>query len=212
MTRPAWLSVALAQTFGAGFVLVAVVGVFLFAKGCHREPSVPGDKLSPEAQQIIHALDSTAVTFQRQADSLRRVVVHDTVRAVVLRTSEAKSVASAASIERLADSLARVAKTADDWHAAHDARKREVDTLKVALSRADSTADAERDARVKLGVLYGADTLRRISLERLTGDLRTTIDQLEKPCRILWKIGCPSRTTTAGAGVLLGLLGGRALK
>lgn len=212
MKRPAWLSIAMAEYFSMGFVVVVVIGVFLLVKGCHREPSVPGDKLSPEAKQIIRTLDSTAASWQREVDSLRHAVVHDTVRAVVFRTSEAKSVASAAAIERRADSLAKVAVTADQWHGAYDARSLEADTLKVALSKADSVAGAERDARVKLGVLYGADTTRRILVERLNADLRTTIDQLEKPCRILWKLGCPSRTSTAGAGILLGLLAGRALK
>jgi hypothetical protein len=210
--RPAWLSIAMAEYFSMGFVTVVIIGVFLLVRGCHREPSVPDDKLSPEAKKIIRMLDSTAADWRREADSLRTVVVHDTVRAVSFRTIEDRTKVSAAVAERLADSLSRTASSAEEWHAAHDARKAEADTLKLALVAADSVADAERHARVALGIAYGADTLRRVALERLTSDLRTTIGQLEKPCRIVWKLGCPSRTTTAGAGLLLGLLGGRALK
>ena len=206
MKRPDWMP----EAVSLGMVLLIVVSALLIFRSCRRAEDL-ADKLPPAVVTRIDSLDRTKPEFQARTDSILRVVIFDTARAVAFRRAEERAKLAASSAERRADSLAKLATTAQEWHAAYDARTSEADTLKMALARADSVAEAERSARRSLAVAYEADTLRRVALDHLTQDLRDAIKKLEKPCRVVGPIPCPSRSASAGLALLAGALAGRKL-
>lgn len=207
MKRPDWMP----EAISLAMVLLMIVSALLIFRSCRRTEQTEADKLPPAVVKTMDSLDRTKPEFEARKDSIIRVVVFDTARAVAFRRAEERAKLAASSAERRADSLAKLATTAQEWHAAYDARTSEADTLKLALIRADSVSEAERRARVNLSLAYGADTTRRVALEKLTVDLRAAIVKLEKPCRLLGPIPCPSRSASAGLGLLAGALAGRKL-
>jgi hypothetical protein len=195
-----------------GVTAILVVATVLIFRGCGTPKQTEADKLPPAVVKTMDSLAHEQPAFVHRQDSLVKVVVFDTARAVAYRKAEERAKMAAASAERRADSLGRVATSANEWHAAYEARSSQADTLKMALARADSVAEAERSARRTLALAYGADTTRRVAVEKLNADLREAIRSLEKPCRIIGPIPCPSRTASAGLGLLAGAVAGRAVK
>jgi hypothetical protein len=200
-----------AITLSVPLTLLLALAVVMIFKTCGTG-SPPGEKIPPPLQRSIDSLDRTGATFKKALDSLVRLVAIDTARAATYRAAERRAKAVADAAQHRADSLAAEAETNQQWRSAYDARTTEAVGLRKSLWLADSTADAERSARLTLSIAYHADTLRRLTIEKVNKGLRETVDRLEAPCRIVWRVPCPSRTTSAGLGVLSGVLGGRAVK
>lgn len=192
---------------GVGVLAFAVLVAVLFvADSCHREP---GPKIPVETQATIDSLRFTAEAFRRMADSSQRIVVYDTIRSVVIQRVAAKAVETSARLGTTADSLARLAKdSAALWERAYNVRTMEADTLRLAVAQLDTALAYERNARRTLGMVYGADTLRRITTERVNADLQTAISHLQQPCRVLGPIPCPSRSVTLVLSVTAGAAAG----
>jgi hypothetical protein len=212
MMETPWRRWAIAASGTAGVVIAVLLLVWLF-KSCQPAPQ---PKIDPKTQKSIDSLDATKPGFEKTKDSVITIVRHDTIFAKAVNGSAERSKASAAATGRLADSLAavaRLAKTAADsaarWHAAYDERTKERDTLLVTVAKKDSVIRYERDARIGLGILYGADTLRRIAIEKVNEGLKKDINKLQQPCTVpgtFGKVPCPSRTVTMVVSVL-GVLG-----
>lgn len=195
-----------------GVVLAVLVAGYLF-KSCQR-PDQP--KIPPKIQKTIDSLDTTKPDFDTKQDSLRRAVVRDTMAAERYKAASKRFEAAAGILGARADSLAKVAAGVSDsataWHKAYDARTLQVGELEKTVAHSDSAYQRERDARLSLSVAYGADTLRRIAVEKLNTGLRKTIDELERPCKFARFIPCPSRTTTAVVSAIGGAVAGHAVK
>jgi hypothetical protein len=191
-----------------GAVLI-IAGLAVF-KACRD----PGNAIPEKEQHTIDSLKAAKPGFNRTADSIRAVVVTDTVRSVVYRTKVERVLVAAATDRTLADSLSRlasIATTAADsatrYHAALDVRTREADSLRLAVVFADSAWKSERAAVAGLQILYGADTLRRVAVEQLNARLVADVKTAGQ-CRVLRVMACPSRgvaflggAVLAGAGV-----------
>lgn len=197
---------ARAAALGIAGVVVAILAIGYAMKSCQGSDNTP--KIPPKVQKTIDSLDNTKKSFEQTQDSIRHVVVYDTVKATVYAAAATRAKAAAENAQRRADSLAIAAGTAVDsataWHKAYDARTAEAVGLRVEAAKSDSAYRSERDARLNLSTLYGADTLRRVALDNLNRDLRKTIDDLERPCKVLKYISCPSRTTTGVISALAG--------
>lgn len=181
---------------GSGIVIIILVLAYLL-KNCGGGGKA---KIDAKTQRSIDSLAATRPAFQRTKDSIITVVVHDTVHAaVVYRTSIATGARAEAS-GRIADSLGSLARLHADsarlWRAAYESRTREVDTLKLAVVQLDSAYRYEHEARIALGTLYGADTIRRIAEERVNAGLIRDISRLQQPCKVVGFIPCPTRTVT----------------
>lgn len=182
--------------------LAATIGVIIITifalRSCH---TTPGPKIPERTQREIDSLANAKPAFEHVRDSIIRIVVHDTIRATIVDRAAERTRVVAAQAEHRADSLATMARAHTDsailWRQAYDARTVEADTLRLAVAQKDSALRYERDARVGLSLLYGADTLRRVAVERVNADLVKAIKRLEQPCRIIGPIPCPSRTVTA---------------
>lgn len=102
----------------------------------------------------------------------------------------------AARERRRADSLAAVAKTADEWKAAYDARSSENADLRTAVLGKDKTifnlkADTT-DLRLQLGIVKKRLKTTEDVNEGLVEDLAKA-----RRCKIVGLINCPSRIQTA---------------
>lgn len=196
----------------AAVILVIVGGLWLWSRHKGNEPKIP-----KETQETIDSLRVTKPVFEHTQDSIRRVVVYDTVQATRAQAAAEKARASAKAQQHRADSLAVVAATAAvdsarAWHAAYDARTAEAEQLRTAFAEKDSAYRSERHARQALEVSYGADTTRRVAIEKVNKDLLKAIDRLEQPCRVLGPIPCPTRTVAAVGSGILGLIIGNQVK
>lgn len=190
----------------SALLLVLVVIAGLVARRFHGS----GNTVPPREQHTIDSLRDRKPAFDSAAAAGRLQVIHDTVRAVVYRSVVKRVLVAAAADRTIADSLtqlaARATTAADSatrYHAALDARTREADSLRVAVAFSDSAWQSERDARIGLGLLYGADTLRRVALEQLNVRLAHDVATAGQ-CRILWVAACPSRKEVFIGGTLLG--------
>jgi len=190
------------QPTTAGLVVVIVaLSVALAFSSCPR-PDPESGKIPAELEKTADSLEATRPAADDRRDSVVRVVVVDTARA-----RKAEALAKAAKLEaegsrKQADSLARLASTSADsaalWRQAYERRTEEADQLRTANAAADSALQAERSARVNLqGLFNAAEARRRTAEEVVIPGLRQAIAQLEKPCRIVGPIPCPSRKTSA---------------
>lgn len=191
-------------------VVIAILGAGLAFKSCQKP--TPTDNLTPPEHKTIDSLKNTQPTFAKTQDSIIHIVVVDTQHAAVSRKAEIAAKASAARAEHRADSIAAIASSMADWKSAYDARTQETVGLKLAVQHADSIAADERDARIKLSTAYGADTLRRVAIEKLNVGLVKTIGELQRPCKIVGPIPCPSRTVTAVLSGIGGAIAGNRVK
>lgn len=192
-------------------ILLILGGLWLWSRHKGNEPKIP-----KETQETIDSLRVTKPAFDHTQDSIRRIVVYDTMQATRAQAAAEKARASAQAQQHRADSLAVVARTSADsataWHRAYDARTEEAVNLRTAFAEKDSAYRSERHARQALEVNYGADTTRRIAIEKVNKDLLQAIDRLEQPCRVLGPIPCPSRTVAAVGTGILGLIVGNQIK
>ncbi len=202
MKRIYWIGVA---------VLLLVGAVWLWSRHKGNEPKIP-----IETQRTLDSLKETSWEFKHQKDSIIRVVVYDTVQAIRAETAARQARARAQTEQHRADSLAMVARTSTDsastWRQAYEARTAEAVELRTTVAAKDSAYRFERDARQALSVLYGADTTRRIAIERVNADLVKAIARLEQPCRVIGPIPCPSRTASAILAGTLGAIAGNQVK
>lgn len=166
-------------------------------RGAGNAPKVPAD-----VQRVLDSLSVTAASAQKRADSLLRLVGRDTARVRVIQYRVDTLLVSLQNIESIADSLASVGK----YEAAYRAARLATDTLHVVVDSLQAALGAERMARSRLLMVYTADTLRRSRTEQVNVRLQETIAQLEKPCRVIGRVPCPSRTVSFTGGVLLGSL------
>jgi hypothetical protein len=203
---------------GGGTLLAAlIIGLLVFGHCGSDNRAKP--KIDPETQALIDSLKTTRPAFDKTRDSIITIVRHDTIFAKATNASAERSRANAVAAGHVADSLAvaaRVAKDAADsaakWQLAYNERTRERDTLLITIVKKDSVIRYERDARLGLGLLYGADTLRRKRTEVANERLVADIAKLEQPCRVpgtFGKVPCPSRTVTGILSAGLGYLAGR---
>lgn len=186
-------------------IVVLVVGYML--KSCNS-PKDNTPKLPPAVVRTIDSLDRTKPEFDRSQDSLRHALERDTIRANAYKVAADAFSGRIRAARRLADSLAGQARTTNapdsGWRRAYEERTVEAEGLRSSLAQTDSAYRSERDARITLGAAYGADTLRRIAVEKLNAGLRKAIDDLERPCKFARFISCPSRTTTAVVSAIVG--------
>lgn len=191
---------------GTSGIVIAILVVGYLWKSCDRPDP---QKLPPEIVKTIDSLDNTKPDFDRSQDSLRKAVQKDTAVAVRHKVAAKAFETAADSIGRRGDSLAGVARTALDsaaaWRRAYTERTAETVQLRKVIAQTDSAYRAEVSARMALSIAYGADTLRRISVEKLNAGLRQTIEELERPCKFLKYVSCPSRTTTGVFSSLLAI-------
>lgn len=194
-------------------VLLIILLLGYLMRGCNRPDPV---KLPPAVVSTIDSLDRTKPEFDRTQDSVIRRVVYDTVRATGYKAAAERLSGRLRASEGLADSLARVAETTDSsataWRSAYEERTKEAGILKQVVAQTDSAYQSERSARQSLQVAYGADTLRRIAIEKLNVDLRKAIDDLEPRCKFARFISCPSRTSVAVISAAAGAVGMYAIR
>lgn len=190
-----------AQVLGLGASLsgiaIAILAIGFVVKSCD-DPSPL--KLPPAIVKTIDSLDTTKPAFDAEQDSLRKAVAGAAERAMRYKLAAEAFQGRTRAAEALADSLARVAQATNApdsaWRKAYDARTVEAVGLRRQVALTDSAYRSEHAALMKLSIAYGADTLRRISVEKLNAGLRQTIEELERPCKFLKYVSCPSRTTT----------------
>lgn len=193
-----------AKLAGVGAAVAVIIAIALglawFFRSCQKEP---GPKIPPRTQRSIDSLVITKPVFDSMQHAGQQQVARDTTRAISYRRQAQQAESSANFSKVTADTLAATAeriKAADSaataWKAAYEARTREAESWHLAAIRNDSAYQAERDARLTLGSLYGADTLRRIATEKVTTELQDAIKHLQQPCRVIGRIPCPSRTVT----------------
>lgn len=194
-------------------IIVAIVAIGYTIANNRADPK---PKIAPELQAKMDSLDMTKKSFEHAQDSLRHVVIYDTVKASVHAAAATRATAAAKAAQHVADSLAVAAQDAHDagesWHKAYDARTEEAVGLRVAAAKSDSAYRFERDARLTLSELYKADTLRRVAIQDLNVGLKKTIEGLERPCKVVKYLSCPSRTTTAVISAVTGALAGFSAK
>jgi hypothetical protein len=212
----------------SGGTLLAIGAIIVLLFG--RCTPTPGPKIDPKTQRSLDSLALTAQQFKMQRDSLLLHIKHDTILSItyqhdaaVANQSAERSRASAVAAGKRADALAKeaaAAHTAADsaakYHAALDERTRERDTLLVAVAAKDSAYKAqvaatakEHSAFVNLSTAYGADTTRRVALERVNAGLVKDIARLQQPCKLIGLVPCPSRTVTGLISAGVGYLAGR---
>lgn len=174
--------------FAAGLALIASAWLF---STCGRR-SDTGEKIPPKTQRALDSLAADAATFHARADSLLRMVGTDTIRLTRTLTRVDTVTRHAEILEGRADSLARLGAYEAAYRSEHLAN----DTLHVVIDSLYAALGIERATRTRLLTLYAADTLRRVAVERINTELQTAIGRLERPCRIVGPIPCPSRTVT----------------
>jgi hypothetical protein len=186
-------------------ILIGAAIVLLFGIDyCARRDPAP--KIPPKVQRSIDSLDVTRQAFNDHRDTVILRAATETVTAVRYVVASADVERRARSSARRADSLAALGTV---WHEAYDARTAQVVELDSALTLKDSAWRSERASRISYQSLYADDTLRRVAIERVNGDLRAAIGKLDRPCRVLG-ISCPSRTAVAIGGAVLGAFVARA--
>jgi hypothetical protein len=205
MLRP-WITIG-------GVVIIIVLAGYVM-KSC-QHPSGPGAKIPVATQRTLDSLDITRPAFTRATDSIITLVIHDTVQSTQFQAAARRAAQSASVAQRRADSLASDAATAHDsataWHSAYAARTEEASQLRVVIANDSAALAREISARQHLATLYGADTLRRIAIEKVNSDLRSAIARLEQPCRLIGPIRCPSRITVAVLAGVGGAVAGHAV-
>lgn len=195
------------QPSTAGWLVVtgALAAALVFSY-CGRPDPDEGKVPAPIAK-TVDSLKTTAPDFAERRDSVVKVVTIDTARA---RRAEAAARAAelrAESERKAADSLAALAATSADsarlWHAAYDRRTTEAANLRVSLDSAHSATASERSARLSLDGLYREAERRRKTAEEVAiPGLEAAIAKLEKPCRVVGPIPCPSRRVAFLAGAV----------
>lgn len=195
------------QPTTAGWLAVtgALVAALVFSH-CGR-PGDDEEKVPAPIAKTADSLEATRPEFTERRDSVVRVVAIDTARA---RRAEAAAKAAqlrADEADKAADSLAALAATSADsarlWHAAYDRRTEEAANLRTSLDSAQAATAAERAARLNLGQLFAESERRRKAAEEVVvPGLERAIAQLEKPCRIVGPVPCPSRRVSFVAGAI----------
>lgn len=192
------------STVGWLTVTGALVAALVFS---HCGRSDDGEKVPAPIAKTADSLAATAPEFGQRRDSVVRVVTIDTARARRAEAATRAAELKAEGARKAADSLAAQAATSADsarlWHAAYDRRTEEAANLRVGLDSAKEAAAAERSARLSLDQLFREAERRRTAAENVViPGLQKAIAQLEKPCRILGPIPCPSRRVSFVAGAV----------
>ena len=182
-------------------------GIFLLAWAfytCGRRGEVPEEKLPPDVVHRIDSLAATATAFRTRAESLATVIKHDTIRVARIVTRTDTLLQRVTVTERSADSLAALR----EWESAFRTERSVNDTLHTVIDSLQTAVSIERNAVDVFRGLYVADTLRRSAVEKVNTDLQQAVARLERPCKILGPVPCPSRTVTfiATALVTIGVL------
>lgn len=177
--------------------LVAVV-VILSIKDCSK----PSSPLIPAVtQNTIDSLSKTRSVFNQQHDSTIKIIVKDTIAAVVAQREANAAKTQAGHYAATADSLAKAARISADsahlWHLAFDSRTQEADSLRSAFVAESTSYVRERDARIKYMGLFLADSVRLDKTEQVSISLQKALSHAETKCTVAKVLKCPSRTETA---------------
>jgi hypothetical protein len=184
-------------------VVAAAVGVFAYCRP-RPAPLPPAVQFSVDSNRATRPVaDSTRhATSQAVATVITKIVRDEATIA------KAQSTADAARAR--ADSLAQLAAASDAnvalWKAAYASRTDEAKEQRQIADSLRTDLDAARDTLVRAATQLRADSTRFVADGHL-------IDQLEKAakdgdhCRILWVLGCPSRTASFVGGVAGGVAG-----
>lgn len=185
------------QPTTAGLVaIIAALAVALVFSSCPKDPDE--GKIPKALEKTADSLEATRPAADDRRDSVTRLVVIDTARARKAETVAKAATARAEGLRKEADQLAAQAVASADsallWRRAYERRTEEADQLRTANAAADSALQAERSARLRVAQLFSdSEARRRTAEEVVIPGLRSAIAQLEKPCRILGPIPCPSR-------------------
>jgi hypothetical protein len=197
---------------------LAVTGALAVALALSHWPRPgSGDKVPAEVQRSADSLELTRPATEDRRDSILRLVVVDTARAVRAERLAKARKDTAEGFRKRADSSAALASVYGDsaflWRDAYENRTAEADQLRLAFAAADSARAAEAMARARFDQLFrDSEARRRVAEEVVIPGLQRAISQLEKPCRLVGPIRCPSRTETALLTVAVGIAAGRASK
>lgn len=171
----------------------------------------------PAAEPAVLARVDTVLVenaeAQRVADSLAADAHEHEARAARAEARARRLEVTSTRMKGVADSFAIEARheadSASVWRLAYDARTTEAELLR-------EERDEYRAGFIERGVALAAMTARGDTLETRLGvvepllhQLRSDLARAEEPCRVVWKVPCPSRTqvgvVTAVAGVLAGV-------
>lgn len=189
------------QLLLAGAAVLA--GLALLSLTCGKDDDA--GKIPAELERKADSLAASRPAFEERRDSVVQILVRDTLESRRLARA-AKAARDSAEGSRLrADSIAALASSQRDsaalWRAAYDARTQEAEQLRRSLDSAQAARAAELLARAELTRLWGeAERRRQLAEETVIPGLRDAIARLEKPCRLLGPIPCPSRRASALAG------------
>lgn len=182
-------------------IIAVALAVALAVKSWpHSDPQK--GKVPPQIAKTSDSLKVTRPEFGARRDSVLRVVVVDTIRAARAERAAKAAELKAEGFRKAADSIAALARAQGDssflWKFAYDNRTNEAEHLQFSLDSTKSALASERSARVSVEFLRGdAERRRKIAEETTIPGLERAIAALEKPCRIVGPIRCPSRTVTA---------------
>lgn len=191
-------------TYGV-LALVLIAGLFLLE--CN--PTAPEPKIPPVVQADIDSLRITRPMHDAARDSALARARQDSIIRVDAQRRAARAEASAMAARRLADSLAAAAQSAEEWKAAHDQREAEARRWEQTANEKEKALQAEVASHAETSIALGLELGRRLHLETVTvPNLQLTIAELEKPCKVIGPIPCPSRKVVAVVSAGLGAYAG----
>lgn len=187
---------------------VLLAGLALLSLRCGGDDE--GGKIPPALERTADSLEAGRPAFEERRDSVVRVLVRDTLESRRLARAAQAARDSAEGSRQRADSIASLAASQRDsaalWRQAYEARSEEAGQLRRSLDSAQAAHSAELLARARLEQLWGEAERRRATAEEVViPGLRQAIARLEKPCRLLGPIPCPSRRASALAGAAAAL-------
>jgi hypothetical protein len=201
--------VRLATGIVAGVVILIGLAVVLHRPAPDPAPIPPTLAAAVERHAIASAVDTSVVhQLHVAAESLRASQRRDSARAESFEQIAQAEQKRADSLEAAAATAKTAADSATTYHAALDERTAEVRTLEAASGVKDSEitkANARADSLEKAGARESARAARADSVMR---SAIAEVQRREPPCRVLF-FSCPSRTTSAFAGAVVGAVGDR---
>lgn len=183
--------------FAAALIIVGV-----FCLGRCSKPTPPGLPTKVQAHLVEHEI-RTIIDSQR-VQALEATVAQLQAKAHDEKEMREGTQAFAQRERDRGDSLeaaARIATTAADsaeaWHRAHDARKREADSLRVAGHLADSIITQQSGQLVAKDAIISVEKARAARADSSIAELLPLAMRAGDECKILWVLNCPSRKVVA---------------
>jgi len=208
MKMPAWLrlSDAALRKLPERLLVVGVIACICVVTSLVIDLWPHQTPLPPAEQTSADSLEATKPDFHARVET---TYVRETTYVAVSRQNRAAAIESA----RRADSLQRVAIVADSVaRAQRDTSSRWF----LAAQAWHRTADALAADTVKLAAAYTAESTARVAADRRAAEYQRRSAALEDfskrlaadvrkgdRCRIVWVLGCPSRTQAAVGALAL---------